>query len=54
MFGRAGNPKGYSQAKSRTSIIHVSHTGYETATTLWYSPTVPDKLSAALITKAQP
>ena len=27
---------------------------YETATTLWYSPTVPDKLSAALITKAQP
>ena len=53
-FGRVGNPKGYSQAVSHACIIHVCHTGYETATTLWHSPTAPDKLSAALITKAQP
>ena len=51
---QALNPKGYSQAVSHACIIHVCHTGYETATTLWYSPTAPDKLSAALITKAQP
>jgi hypothetical protein len=52
MFGWAGNPKGYSQAVSHACIIHVCHTGYETATTHWYSPTAPDKQSAALITKA--